>query len=309
MKKKTLLMLVDGRRYIRSNCYQRQLAEVLETEYDVRMISMKEIKYLPWANPRKYDRVLSVLRQRTLADQLPMIARFLKDTPLCIYDQDVWHAYMDDSPWKGCYPRILAALNVKSFLLTTKWWTDYVTARGIPAKFVRMGMLPRYCVAGPSWEDRCYDVAFQGTIHSHRKAFYGALEKMGVHIDVLRSAPYEEFLKNLDLMRIYIHTEDAPWMVDGQLVPRNALWIKDTEVAARGVFAIRDHEDEAFSYGIDELPTIYTFRKVEDVPSIIKEIQSMDPKIRNEKMLHSVEVMRKRHDWMTVVRAIEESYA
>jgi len=309
MKKRSLLMLVDDRRYIRANCYQRQLAEVLENEYKVHMISLREMKYLPWLNPKKFDRVLSVLRQRTLADQLPVIAKYLGDTPLWIYDQDVWHAYMDDSPWKGCYPRLIEKLNIQSFLLTTQWWTDFAIKRGVPAKFVRMGMLPRYCEFGPSWEERQHKVAFQGTIHSHRKAFYEALTNMGVHVEILKSAPYEQFLKNLDLMQIYIHTENAPWVVDGQVVPRNALWIKDTEVAARGVFAIRDHEDESASYGVGELPTIYTFRQVSDVPAILAEIQGMDPALRNARMRESVETMRRRHDWMTVVRAIEESAA
>ncbi|MFA4994048.1 MAG: hypothetical protein WC521_01945 [Bdellovibrionales bacterium] len=309
MKKKTLLMLVDDRRYIRANCYQRQLAEVLESEYDVRMISLREIKYLPWANPKKYDRVLSVLRLRTLNDNLDVVARFLKDTRLHIYEQDIWYSYMDDSPWKGAYGRIHSRLNVASFLVTTKWWTDFAAQRGIPAQFVRMGMLPRYCEMGPAWEDRPIPLGFQGTVHPHRKAFYDALEGMGFPVDVLKSVPYEGYLENLHKMRIYIHTEEAPWRVNGQIIPRNALWIKDTEVAARGTFAIRDYEEESKAYGISELPTIYTYRKVSDIPSMIDEINHMSPKARAERMRASVETMRKRNDWMTVVRAIEATSA
>lgn len=305
MKKQTLLMLVDDRCYIRANCYQRQLAETLEQQYDVSMIGLKEIKYLPWRKPSKYDRVLSVLRQRTLADNLTNIQQYLEATSLFIYDQDPWQAYMDDSPWKGCYPRIMSALNVRGLLLTTQWWTDFVSKQGIPARFVRMGMLPRYCDAGPSWEQRQYPLGFQGTIHSHRKVFFDQLAEMGLHVDVLKSVPYEGYLENLHKMQIYIHTEDAPWQVDGKIIPRNALWIKDTEVAARGTFAIRDHEDESACYDIKELPTIYTYKNVSDIPSIIQEIRGMDPVKRNKCMRDAAQRMKERDDWMTVVRAME----
>lgn len=307
MKKKTLLMLVDSRNYIRENCYQSQLAEVLESVYDVRMISMKEIKYLPWARPKSYDRVLSVLKLRTLDDNLDIVARFLKDTPLYIYEQDVWQAYMDDSPWKGAYDRILKKLNVVTFMLTTQWWTDFVKARGIPAKFVKMGMLQRYCDAGKKWEDRKYKVAFQGTLHPHRKKFFDELAGLGVEVEFLKSRPYGDFLETLHDIRIYIHTEDAPWCVDGQVIPRNALWIKDTEAAARGAFAIRDHEDEAYSYGIQDLPTIFTYKSVSDVPKIIAEIENMDAAERNGRMAQSARKMYERNDWMSVVKAMEDA--
>lgn len=306
MNKKSLLMLVDSRSYIRDNCYQGQLAEVLKENYHVTMISLKEIKYIPWANPKSYDKVLSVLKLRTLDDHIDVIAKFLKDTPLYIYEQDVWQAYMDDSPWKGAYVRILEKLNVVTFMLTTKWWTEFVTARGVPAKFVRMGMLQRYCNGGPAWENRHHGLAFQGTLHPHRKAFYDQLKSYGLQVEFLKSRPYDQFLKALHDMRIYIHTEDAPWCVDGKIIPRNALWIKDTEAAARGAFAIRDHEDEAYAYGINELPTIFTYRNVSEVPDIIAQIEDMDPVDRNRRMQESAQKMYERNDWMTVVRAMED---
>jgi len=305
MQKKSLLMLVDARAYIKGNCYQSQLAETLAEHFDVRMITLKEIKYLPWANPKSYDKVLSVLKQRTLDDNLDIVARYLKDTPLYIYEQDVWQAYMDSSPWKGAYDRILKKLNVVTFMLTTQWWTEYVIKRNIPATFVKMGMLPRFCDAGPKWEDRHLNLAFQGTLHPHRKKFFDELAGLGLQVEFIKSRPYGEFLKALHDMRIYIHTEDDPWTVDGQILPRNALWIKDTEAAARGTFAIRDHEDEAYFYGIKELPTIFTFKSVSEVPDIIAHINHLNPDDRNQMMKNSADKMRERNDWITVVNAIE----
>jgi hypothetical protein len=94
-------------------------------------------------------------------------------------------------------------------------------------------------------------------------------------------------------------------MVDGKLIPRNALWIKETEVAARGTFAIRDYEAEARSYDIDELPTIFPYRTVDEVPEIVATIENMKPSERNDRMRAAAARMRERDDWIGVVKAID----
>jgi hypothetical protein len=302
---KSLLLLVDSRKYIRTNCYQHQLARTLAKNFDVRMMSMREVRWLPLARPPRYDYILSVLRLRTLVESLDPISRLLGDAPLHIYDQDPWQGFMDDSPYRGAYSKIVSRLNVSGFLLTSMWWRDLVASRGLPAKFVRMGVIPEYCDAGPDWEARPIRVGFQGTLHSHRRVFYDRLNELGLKVDVLRSTPYEGYLSNLHRMRVYVHTEDAPWTVDGKLMPRNALWIKETEVAARGTFAIRDYEEEAEAYGISELPTVMPYRRVEDVPEIVAQIEAMRPSERRDRMVASAEAMRRRDDWTTVVRAIQ----
>ena len=149
------------------------------------------------------------------------------------------------------------------------------------------------------------ELGFQGTLHPHRRAFYARLEQIGFKVEVLASAPYKSYLENLHRMRIYLHTEDAPWTVDGQVIPRNALWIKETEVAARGTFAIRDHEHEAEAYGIAELPTVIPYRRVEDIPEIVAQIEAMPSLERRERMVAAAETMRRRDDWASVVRAME----
>jgi hypothetical protein len=300
-----LLLLVDNRDYIRTNCYQRQLAATLEKCFEVTMVSAREMRLLPWLFVQRFDKVLSVLRLRTLDAMLPTVSRLLRGRPVYIYEQDVWQAFIDDSPWRGAYQRIAAQLNVAKFLVTSQWWTDQVAAQDLPVRFVRMGMLPELCDAGSDWSDRPIRMGFQGTLHPHRRAFYKELNGLGLNVDVLPSQSYERYLENLHRMRIYIHTEAAPWTVNGVPVPRNALWIKETEVAARGTFAIRDHEDEAAAYGINELPAIRTFHSVGEIPDIVASIEAMPPRERRDCMIASAETMRGRDDWMTVVRAME----
>jgi len=302
---KRLLLLVDDRRYIRSNCYQHQLFTTLARCYRVRMMSAREVRFAPLVRVAAYDRVLSVLRLRTLVRLAGSVARLLGDRPLYVYEQDVWQAFMDDSPYKGAYGQLAAQLNIAAFLVTSRWWHDFVVARGLPAKFVRMGMLPEYCDAGPAWEDRPIRLGFQGTLHPHRRAFYAQLAQMGLEVETLPPVPYEAYLENLHRMRIYVHTEDAPWCVDGRMLRRNALWIKETEVAARGTFVVRDAEEEGAAYGIAELPTVVPFSSREAVGDIVAWIEAMDPQERRDRMVASAETMRRRDDWMTVVRAIE----
>lgn len=302
---KRLLLLVDDRRYIQNNCYQSQLAEILRENYYVRMLSLREIRTIPLVQVKSYDRILSVLRLRSLSENLLAIARLLGTAPLYIYDQDAWQAFMDDSPWRGAYVKMAAKLNVSAFFVTSQWWRDFIVARGLPARFVRMGMLPRYCDPGPDWSDRATALGFQGTIHPHRRAFFDQLSMLGLKVNLFESEPYIAYLENLHRIRVFIHTENQPWIVDGNSLPRNALWIKETEVAARGTFSIRDYEDESVAYGIDELPTIFTFRDIGEVTAIVAHLEAMSSRERRERMVAAAETMRRRNDWMTIINAIE----
>ncbi|MGE4338875.1 MAG: hypothetical protein AB7E55_23310 [Pigmentiphaga sp.] len=305
MMKKRLIVLVDSPRYIRSNCYQSQLMATLKSFYRVEMISADRIAHRKEIAPRDGEKILSVLRLRTLQRLLPELGYLLGDIPIWVYEQDPWHAFMDESPHRGAYRQTAETLNVVSYLNTSLWWSEYIRGQGLPSVFVRMGMLPEFCDVGKVWEKRSIAIGFQGTIHPHRRKFFGALAAMGVSVTVLESASYKRYLKRLHDIQIYVHTENDPWVLQGVPTPRNALWIKDTEVAARGCFAIRNHEDEAEAYDISELPTIFTFREVAEVPDIIERIQSMPSAERAERMRTSVERMRQRNDWMTVVDAIE----
>ena len=304
-KKKSLLLLADSKKYIKENCYQSQLFEVLKKHYRVTFLSIDQLKKAPIYKLDRYDRVLSVLRLRTIIANIDLLQQRLNNRGLYIYEQDPWEAFKDDSPYKGGYQAIDTKLKVLAFLNTSQWWSDFINSRGFRSTFVRMGMLPSYCAVGKLWDDRQFKISFQGSLHSHRKVFYDYLADLGVIVEILPYSPYKNFLKNLQNICIYIHTEDAPWIVDGVPLKRNALWIKESEAAARGCFVIRDYEEESRAYGISELPTIFTFSEKGEVPDLIKQILSMSTEEKNERILRSVQAMRSRDDWRTVVDAIE----
>ncbi len=303
--KKRLLLFADSKKYIKTNCYQSQLLKTLERNYRLRIVSADEISNGIMQRGFQTDLALSVLRMRTLVALAPKLGAALRERPLWVYEQDPWQSFMDDSPYKGAYHYIASHIRVDAFLNTSLWWANHVRASGLPSVFVRMGMLPEYCKLGKKWGKRSVDLGFQGTLHPHRERFFDQLAIYGLPVTVLPSSPYHRYLKTLQEIRIYIHTEDAPWVVDGKVVPRNALWIKDTEAAARGCFSIRDYEDESAAYAAEDIPTIFTYRNVAEVPAMVERIMSMSPDERDGRMAEAVELMRMRNDWKTVVDAIE----
>lgn len=302
---KSLLLLVDSAKYVQEHCYQHQLYYTLLKNYRVRMMSARAIKYYPFVRTTAYDRILCALRLRTADRLIQPLERLLGDTPFFFYDEDVWHAFIDGYSCKGAYHRIAKRLNVTAFLVTSQWWRNYAAKQGLPARFVRIGMLPQYCDCGPEWDTRPIRLGFQGTLHPHRRIFYDKMKECGLSVDLFRSVSYGDYLSNLHRMRISVHTEDAPWTVEGNAVSRNALWGKEAEVAARGAFTIRDYEDEADAYGIAELPTVMPFRRVEDVPEIVSAIEAMPSSERRDRIAAAVETVRRRDDWASVVQAME----
>ena len=300
-----LLLLVDSDAYIRENCYQHQLYETLQKVFSVTSISIRQMRWNPLINVDAFDIILSVLKQRTIYKYVDNIRCFLKGRPVYIYDQDPWQALIDGSPTKGCYKEFQNKFNLKTLLLTSQWWTNFCTAQGFPSRFVRMGMLPKYCEVGPAWNARPIHLGFQGTIHAHRKKFFDDLASMNLKVTVLPSAPYKVYLSALHTMQIYIHTENAPWMVEGTLTPRNALWIKDIEVTARGCFAIRDWDEDWGAYNIAELPSILTFRDITQIPELIESINSLSDNERRQLIHATVETIRNRDDWKTIIQALD----
>lgn len=299
-----LLVIIDSEKYIVANCFQHQLFEVLSKVFRVDTLTLRQIKWNPFVNIGDHDVILSVLRQRTLASNVGKLSKLLNGRPVIIYDQDPWQSFIDDSPTRGCYELFAKNLNIRGLMLTSNWWVQFCRERDFPAHFVRMGMLPEYCKPGLEWTQRTIDLGFQGTLHPHRKAFFEELLELGIEVNLSKSCGYTEYLDALSSMRVFVHTEDAPWIVEGRSVARNALWIKDVEAAARGCFALRNWDEDYNAYGLEELPTIIAFRHISEIPDIIERIRNLPEKRRQAMINTAVNKIRDRNDWMTVVQCL-----
>lgn len=306
---KRIVQIVDSIDYIHGNCFQHQLAWALSESCELVQVTIREIV---GGAPVLADGFISCLKQRTLLHHAIDVARWLDDAPLVVYDQDPWQAFMDDSPYKGTYERVAAALNVKTFALTTKWWVDFLKTKGLPSTFVRMWVLPQYCDAGAPYEEREFISGFVGTVHPRRRALINLVEGSGIPVHVgPNSLAYPQFLKELARLRVFIHNEDMPIYVDGEELNFNTgMWVKDIEAVSQGCFSIRNAGAGYMSY-LEGLPQDSTGQRLvrmyeypNEVPGIIEGIQKMDHVERQTLIEMTVEYIKQADMWHETAAAL-----
>lgn len=300
--------LVDSIEYARANCFQHQLMSALNDKVQhCALSSLERALDLPT------DLIVCCLKQRTLYREVDKIADLIGRTPVVVYDQDPWQAYMDDSPFKGTYELACSKLNVKSIAVTTELWAEFLRNRNLPAQFVRMWVLPEYCNVGPSYEDRSVGAGFIGTVHPYRKALFDKMDDMGCPINVQAGnvLGYRDYLRALQNIRVFIHSEDGPLIVDGgSMNLKDGLWIKDIEAASQGCFSIRNSGAGYSSY-VESLPAdkhgnrlVMHFDRPEDVPQMLEAIQKMDPQERQDLINRTVEHIRVSNKWQETAKSL-----
>lgn len=302
---KHVLHIVDSRDYVEANCFQHQLADTLRDRDDMQLwtVAYDELHELPKATG-SFDAVVSCLKQRTLFRHAERLKDYVGRTPIVVYDQDPWESFRDGSPFKGAYQHIASHLNVKSFAVTTQWWADYITQRGMPAMFVPMWVLPEYCDAG-TFDNRNISLGFLGTIHAHRAVLFDRLASMGLTTVVRQSAlPYRRYLQALSDIQVFIHSEDNPITIDGEPANLNVgLWIKDVEAAARGCFTIRNRAEGWETY-LKDVPTALLYDDPAEVPSLLEGIRKMDASERQLLIQRTVEFIRRSDRWAETARLL-----
>jgi len=299
-----ILQLVDTIEYIESNCFQHQLLKSLRQVAQVESCTLAGVERALDMGNRP---VVCCLKQRSLARSLDMLEHHLGSTPVVIYDQDPWQAYIDDPSYvgRGVYERAVEQLNVKAICVTTQWWADFLKERGLPAVFVRMWMLPEYCDAKPTYEERSIPVGFVGTVHPHRQKLFDQLEDLGVVVNVQKGGlSYWNYLKELSNIQVFIHSEDSPITCEGkELNLKDSLWIKDVEAAARGCFTIRNAGAGADTY-YSGCKTTFLYEDPKQVLDILDRIQKMDPRERQSLIDETVGYIWGSNRWEETARTL-----
>ena len=295
----SVIHLVDTLEYTQANCFQRQLAQVLARDPSVRTVALGSLVHTG-------EPIACCLKQRTLHANLDHIAEIVGQTPINIYDQDPWEAVRDGSPYKGVYERACAALNVRSICVTSHWWSQFLVSRGLPARFVRMWMLPELCVSRPTYLDRLTHLGFVGGLHPYRKELFDRMVKLGCPVAVTagNGLSHDRYLQQVSGIRIYVRAEDAPVIVDGEeLNLRDGLWGRDIEVAARGCFSIRNRGLGSQSY-LDGIDTVFQCDSPGEVVETIRAIERTDPVARQELIDRAVERIRTADGWQETATAL-----
>jgi len=148
-----LVHLIDSYEYVRSNCWQHQIYDALKEHFGVGYAAVTLQETLG-AHVPECDVVLSTLKLRTVYRNREQLKEYLGGKEVCVYDQDPWEAFIDQGSFLGAYEGIDASLNVRTFINTSKWWSDYVDAQGMLSEFVRMWPKVEYCSSEPAWRHR-----------------------------------------------------------------------------------------------------------------------------------------------------------
>jgi len=300
-----ILHLIDSFDYVKNNCFQHQLASSLLQFPNVVSVQSMTIAQLLGSDVL-FDGVVCCLKLRSLYRNANVLGARLCNTPVVVYDQDPWAAYMDGTECKHVHEYIKSLVNVRSFAVTTKVWADELADRGLPSMFVKMWVLPQYCNPRPEFVNRTVDAGFVGRMHPYRQQFFDRLKLAGVDVNVLQdvSLPYEGYLNALSFMKVCVRGDDFAFRAnDKEMNLRDCLWIKDIEAAARGCYVIRPAGKDAETY-LGGIETVLMYDSIERVPVLLEQIRDMDAKDRQDAIDRTVTYIAATDKWINTARTL-----
>ena len=270
-----ILNLIDSFQYARTNCFQHQLLEAVDTRFaTINTVELSTALSDP-AQYRKYDGYISCLKLRTLASKYEAIKGFVENKKISVYDQDPWESFRDDGPWKDSYYKIASSLNT-TFHVTSSTWSNFVSARGLKCHFVPMWVLPKYCTIPEVGEHRKLHMGFVGQLHPYRKELFDYMNSIGVGVHHLATqTEYRKFLGTLGCLRIFVHAEELPLICEGvECNLKNGLFIKDIEALSQGCFSIRNEGESKEDYWLNQCNSFHTYKEFGDILNILEQIKS-----------------------------------
>lgn len=306
MTSKNVFQIVDDLNYVRTNCYQHQLFQVLHSECNLTTLALNDLSFFRIRDLDKFDTIISTLKLRTIDRIGVHLASMLRGKSIVVYDQDPFESCRDDGPHFGAHERVVTTLNVERFVVTTKKYADHMNSKGMKTNFERIWMLPEYCDVGKKYIDRRTKVAFMGSMHSWRKNLIDNVKRAGIDVTLgTNSKSYHEYLQDLHDVKIFICSHDSQMMMDGSIQDaRHGMYHKDVEVASRGCFSISDRSVENTSYIDSEMKSVILFDHVDQVPDIIRSIEMMDDEKRQSIIDRTVQRIKERDCWRDTAKTL-----
>lgn len=305
-----LLSIIDSKEYTLNEIYQGQLYEKLLQTPEIRVTfqTLDEILGKRGThNPKNFDGVYCSLKVRNTIKFAEQIGLFLNECPVIVQDYDPWCNFIDSSPWKNGYAKIQNNLNVKSFFVSAKFWSDMLQASGFNSTPIKLGMLPKFVSSGKKFSDRNSLVQFRGSAHPDRLKGHDELHKHGLLVEWMpKVTPYSKFLDELTDLKVWAHNEQEPVVVNGRNVCANSLWPKGLEVLARGCYVIRDYQPESSWYDFKSLPTAFLFDTPSDAPKFLDVILGMPETEQNQRIQETVAYIASKDYYGDIIKQIIE---
>jgi len=296
-------VLAESYNHITSTHYPHQVFKTLQKNFDVSLYTMNDVRLKN--KIKNDDQTISFLKLRNIDRNIPLLKDYLENKPISVYEEDPWESFVDNSQWKGSYQRIYSELNVKTYLNTTSFWSEHANSKGIPSKFIRASMLPEYSVH-TKWEDKDINLGFCGSVHPWRREFFNFLETKGLKVKILPMTNYQDFLKTLSRIKIFLFCEKINWTVDGEKFPVNAKWIRCIEACSRGCISLREFETESYKHASKEdVPAKLAYQNFDDAVYIINEILCKPNDYMNLITESSVDYIKNNLNWSDIITAIK----
>jgi len=124
---------------------------------------------------------------------------------------------------------------------------------------------------------------------------------------VSSGAPFKIYLEDyLSSVKMYVFDETTEWKVDNgkSVTPGLGYWVKSIETAGRGVFSIRNYNEEFTSYDIGTIPLVKLYKSVDEIPGIVDEINKMDSNVRQKMIDETVAEIRRRDHWLETAKTL-----
>jgi len=286
------------------------MSEALEARFDVKYVTVDALRS---GNFPPGSHILSRLKIRTFARMMPDIKRATQGSQIMVYDQDPWESFFVAGDYSGIYSFIWQNLNVSTFLNISHWWRDRVIESGMRSRFVQIWTLPRYCKEEiVPWKKRDHGAVFCGTLYPRRKNFFDDLARHGVEVEILKAGKsFPDYLDLISRSKVAVRSEWVDWNISVNgisqtIISPNALWKRDIETAACGAFSIRDHDSEGDSWQISEIPSIKSYRSVEESAEKVKSVLSLHPDDAEDTIRKSIKTIMGRRGWNQMCDIIEE---
>ena len=301
-----LTLVYDSFEQLSDNPFTHQLFASLKENFNLRLLQTQEL--LKRSVRVEDGQVVLIMSRLRNWHSLPgRSAEFFHRSKVFFYDQDPWEGYHDNATCRGVYEDIFEKVDPEAFLVTSPWWADYIRRQsGLPVHFVRMGILPKYCDQGISFGERAHKVGFQGTVHSHRMAFYDRVREQGIDVDILPKKPFFTFLREVQNIGVFIYGDQSALEMHGVPHPMHGLWGKCLTVAGRGCFVIRNYDLAHDGYAIDELPTVQTFKSEDEIPGLIRSILNRSDAENDRMIAKTISILKERNDWQSVAAFLRE---
>ncbi len=317
----TLYDIVDSNRYVHEMGQQAVITRALDENFTVKRV---EATYLRPGMIPAGSTVLSRLKLRTLDKVLDSVSSCIPEAcKVFVSEFDPWCNFQtkldggDVNPYGDAYERITLSLqratidpdpldvwaDRPTFLLPSNFWAAKCRERLIKAVFCRPWLHPDQCRDPIPWADRKYDVAFFGTIHPSRAAFFEGLERAGIKVHVEQMMGYQQYLDALRDTRITVRTEPVRGEYDFPITGVNALYFRDVEAASQGCFSVRTFDTEGVHWvGCNH-------RSFKDVEGAARQIRSIlhDEPNRDEMSLIHVNNCKLHSTWDSVAKVIKDS--